>query len=142
MSTRLSRFTASGPEAAPYDGRMLVRVLTAVLVGAVGIVFGALGTLVHSATIGTARLPYGIVLALAALGCLLAGIRLLTDGRLTTASAGLGALVAVGVLSQKSFGGSVLVTDGVAGWTWMGGAVVEALVAVGWPRAASHGNAP
>ena len=113
---------------------MLVRLLTAVLLGLVGIVFGALGTLVHTATVGTLHLPWGIVVALAALGCLLAGIRLLSTSRLYTVCAALGALIAIGVLSQKSFGGSVLITDSAIGWTWMGGTLAIALLAVGWPR--------
>ena len=113
---------------------MLIRVLVSVLLLIAGMVFGTLGTLVHSATIGTAAIPWGIVVALLALACLLAGIRLLSGGRLYAASAGLGALIAVGVLSQQSFGGSVLVTNGAIGWVWIGGAVVVGLVAVGWPE--------
>ncbi|NNC11208.1 hypothetical protein HII28_04860 [Planctomonas sp. JC2975] len=113
---------------------MLIRVLNAVLVGILGIVFGTLGTLVHSSTIGTAQLPWGIVVALAALGCLLVGIRLLSDSRLYALCAAIGALVAIGVLSQKSFGGSVLITSSVIGWTWMGGAVAISLIVVAWPR--------
>ncbi|MHA7986122.1 hypothetical protein ACX9R5_09965 [Rathayibacter sp. CAU 1779] len=113
---------------------MLVRALYAVLMGALGIVFGTLGTLVHSSTIGTARLPWGIVVALAALGCLLVGIRLLSDSRLYSICAAIGALLAVGVLSQQSFGGSVLITSTVIGWTWMGGAVVLSLFVIAWPR--------
>ncbi|GAB3390283.1 hypothetical protein GCM10027568_13910 [Humibacter soli] len=112
---------------------MLVRVLVAVLLLVAGIVFGTLGTLVHSATIGTTAVPWGVVVALLALACLLAGIRLMSDGRLYAACAGLGALVAIGILSQKSFGGSVLVTDSTVGWVWLGGAVVIALLVVGWP---------
>lgn len=114
---------------------MLLRVLTAVITGIGGLVFGMLGTLVHSATVGSIRLPWGIVVALAALGCLLAGIRLLTDTRSYTVCAALGALIAIGVLSQKSFGGSVLITDSVVGWVWIGGAVVLSVLAVGWPGA-------
>jgi hypothetical protein len=114
---------------------MLMRVLTGVIMAAAGVVFGVLGTLVHSSTIGDARIPWGIVVALAALGCLLAGIRLLSDGRLYTALAALGALVVIAVLSQQSFGGSVLITNSVVGWVWMGGAVVISLLAVGWPKA-------
>ncbi|MGN6128422.1 MAG: hypothetical protein ACTHON_17840 [Humibacter sp.] len=112
---------------------MLVRVLVAVLLLVAGIVFGTLGTLVHSATIGTTAVPWGVIVALLALACLLAGIRLMSDGRLYAACAGLGALVAIGVLSQKSFGGSVLVTNSTVGWVWLGGAVVIALLVVGWP---------
>jgi hypothetical protein len=112
---------------------MLVRVLVAVLLLVAGVIFGTLGTMVHSATIGTVALPWGVVVALAALGCLLAGIRLLSGGRLNAACAGLGALVAIGVLSQRSFGGSVLITNSTLGWVWIGGAVVVSLLVVGWP---------
>ncbi|HWD63145.1 MAG TPA: hypothetical protein VG369_11660 [Humibacter sp.] len=112
---------------------MLVRVLVAVLLLVAGIIFGTLGTMVHSATIGTVALPWGVVVALAALGCLLAGIRLLSDRRLNAAWAALGALVAIGVLSQRSFGGSVLITNSTIGWVWIGGAVVVSLLVVGWP---------
>ncbi|GAB3803653.1 hypothetical protein GCM10028798_22940 [Humibacter antri] len=112
---------------------MLLRVLTAVILGIVGLVFGMLGTVVHSATIGSWQAPWGIVVALLALACLLAGIRLLGAGRLYAACAALGALVAIAVLSQRSFGGSVLITNGVLGWIWMAGAVAIALLAVLWP---------
>jgi hypothetical protein len=120
---------------------MLIRVVVALILAAAGLVFGTLGTVLHTATIGTLRVPWGIVVALAALGCLLAGIRLLGDGRLNTAFAALGSLVAIGVLSQKSFGGSVLVTNSVLGWTWMCGAVVIAVAAVAWPRRRSRARA-
>ena len=113
---------------------MLMRVLTAVVMAAAGVVFGVLGTLVHSSTAGSARIPWGIVVALAALACLLVGIRLLSTGRLYTACAALGALVAIAVLSRQSFGGSVLITGSVIGWVWMGGALVISLLAVGWPK--------
>ena len=115
---------------------MLLRTLTAVILGIVGLVFGMLGTVVHSATIGTLQVPWGIVVALLALACLLAGIRLLSDGRLYTGCAALGALVAIAVLSQRSFGGSVLILNGVLGWIWMAGAVVIALFVVAWPAGA------
>ncbi|WP_022900617.1 DUF6113 family protein [Humibacter albus] len=113
---------------------MLSRVVVAVLLGLLGLVFGMFGTLVHTATFGSFTFPWGIIVALVALACLLTGIRLLSRGRLNAACAGLGALVAIAVLSQESFGGSVLITDSVLGWTWMGGAVVVALLVVGWPR--------
>ena len=113
---------------------MLSRVLVAVLLGVLGLLYGMFGTLVHTATLGSAAFPWGIIVALGALACLLVGIRLLSDGRLYAACAGLGTLVAIAVLSQQSFGGSVLITDSVRGWTWMGGAVVVALLVVGWPR--------
>ncbi|GAB3613882.1 hypothetical protein [Humibacter ginsengisoli] len=114
---------------------MLLRALTAVILGIVGLVFGMLGTVVHSSTLGSWQVPWGIVVALLALACLLAGIRLLSDGRLYTACAALGALVAIALLSQRSFGGSVLITNSVPGWIWMAGAVVIALLAVAWPGA-------
>lgn len=117
---------------------MLLRTLTAVILGIVGLVFGMLGTVVHSATIGTWQLPWGIVVALLALACLLAGIRLLSDGRLYTACAALGGLIAIAVLSQRSFGGSVLIMNSVLGWIWMAGAVVIALLAVAWPGGAKR----
>ena len=117
---------------------MLLRTLTAVILGIVGLVFGMLGTVVHSATIGTWQLPWGIVVALLALACLLGGVRLLSDGRLYTACAALGALVAIAVLSQPSFGGSVLILNSVLGWIWMAGAVVTALVAVALPGGAKR----
>jgi hypothetical protein len=131
----------SGSRDRPYHVQMLMRVVSAVVIGIAGLVFGMLGTVVHSATIGPARLPWGIVVALAALACLLTGIRLLNDGRLYPACAALGALVAIGVLSQESFGGSVLITNGAVGWAWMGGALVIALVTVAWPRSLARARA-
>ncbi|WP_168203747.1 DUF6113 family protein [Humibacter ginsenosidimutans] len=120
---------------------MLTRVVTAVVMVVAGIAFGVLGTVVHSSTVGSADFPWGIVVALLALACLLVGIRLLSSGRLSTACAALGALVAIAVLSQQSFGGSVLITNSVIGWVWMAGAVVIALLAVSWPRSLAGGRA-
>ena len=117
---------------------MLTRVIVAVVLAAVGFCFGTLGTLTHSSTIGTVALPWGIVVALASVACLLAGIRLLSVGpgwlsRLYTGCAGIGVLVAVGLFAQQSFGGSVLITASTIGWLWMGGAAVVAVLAVVLP---------
>ena len=125
---------------------MLSRVIVAVVLAAVGFCFGTLGTITHSSTAGTIALPWGIVVALAAVACLLAGIRLLSSGpvwmsRVYTASAGAGVLVAIGLYAQESFGGSVLITDSTIGWTWMAGAAVIAVLAVMLPTRVRAGDA-
>ena len=125
---------------------MLSRVIVAVVLAAVGFCFGTLGTITHSSTVGTIALPWGIVVALAAVACLLAGIRLLSSGpvwmsRVYTASAGAGVLVAIGLYAQESFGGSVLITDSTIGWTWMAGAAVIAVLAVMLPTRVRAGDA-
>lgn len=115
---------------------MGVRIATAVLTGVAGVVFGILGTLTHSSrvAIGAAQLPWGIVVALAAVACLLLGVRLLVEGRLAVITAAVGVVIPVAVFAQPSFGGSVLVENDALGWVWILGSAFLALIVAGWPR--------
>jgi hypothetical protein len=122
--------------------RVTLRILTWLGLLVSGMVFGMLGTIVHSSTVGTADLPWGVVVALLGLACLLAGVRLLTVSRWETAVTALGALIAVIVLAQQSFGGSVLVQNAVVGWTWMIGAALVSLAAIVWPAARRATSTP
>ena len=102
----------------------------------VGVVFGTIGTVAHSSVIqvGSIRIPWGIVVALAAVACVLLGVRLVTTDRLPALCTAIGVIVPIAVLSQPSFGGSVLIQNDLLGWLWIGGAVVIALVVVVWPK--------
>ena len=115
---------------------MLSRILSAVAMLLVGGVFGAVGTVAHASVIDVAgvRIPWGIVVALAAVGCALVGVRLVTTDRIPVLCTAVGVIVPVAVLSQPSFGGSVLIQNDVLGWIWMAGAAVIALVVVVWPK--------
>jgi hypothetical protein len=115
---------------------MLSRVVNAVLMLLVGGVFGTVGTVDHASVVELAgvRITWGIVVAVAAVGCLLIGVRLVAVDRVPVVSAAVGVIVPIAVLSQPSFGGSVLIENDVLGWVWMAGAALTALVIVAWPK--------
>lgn len=125
--------------------RVLARLVNLALLFLVGIVFGVLGTVANQSVLrlGPIPLPWGVTAALLGVGCLLIGLRLVSDSRATALAAGLGAVVAVALLSQKSFGGSVLVPANLTGVIWTIGPVLIAAVVIGWPRGnRQRGNQP
>jgi hypothetical protein len=114
---------------------VLTRVLNAALMFLVGVLVGVLGTVTHSSGVVVlgVRVPWGLVVALAAVGCLLVGVRLIAGWAVGLCTA-LGVLVPVVVLSQQSEGGSVLIPATTIGWIWMGGAAIIALLVAAWPK--------
>lgn len=112
--------------------RLLVRVAQLLL----GALFGALMTFGHQATvtIAGATLPWGIVVSCLGVLGLLAGVRLLTEGRADSFWVALGIVGAVAALSLPSPGGSVIITNSVVGVIWSLAPTVLAALVVGWPN--------
>jgi hypothetical protein len=77
--------------------------------------------------------PIGAIAGLLIIAALLAGFRLVFEGRIIAAAAALGVLAAIAVLALPGAGGSVVVTDGLLGYVWVLGAPLIAAVAVAWP---------
>jgi LmbE family N-acetylglucosaminyl deacetylase len=113
-------------------GRLLVSAAALV----VGVVFGLLGTIAHQATIpiGPVTLPAGLILALAAVAALLAGLRLVLGDRLPVFACALGMLGTIFLLSLRSAGGSVLVPAGLAGTLWTVAPTLIATLVLAWPK--------
>ncbi|TFB94772.1 hypothetical protein E3O48_08960 [Cryobacterium sp. HLT2-28] len=102
----------------------------------VGVAFGVLGTIAHQATIvlGPVTIPIGLVLALAGVTALLAGLRLVVGDRLVVLLAAIGLLGTIFLLSLRSEGGSVLVPQGLPGTLWTVGPTLVATIVLAWPR--------
>lgn len=115
---------------------MASRVLNLVLLLCVGAVFGTLGTVAHQSTLSvlTAELPWGITVALIAVACLIAGVRLVTTDRMPALMCAIGVLGAIALFSFKSTGGSVLIPDNALGKIWVIAPVVIAAIVIAWPR--------
>ena len=122
---------------------MASRVVTDVLLFLAALVGGAVATVAHQSTVvlGTATVPWGIVVALLGVACFLVGVRLSFDHRSSTVAAALGVLLVVGVLSIESTGGSVLVPATPLGQSWIIGCVILAIVAIAIPRGLSRTSA-
>ncbi|WP_127793894.1 histidinol dehydrogenase [Agromyces sp. LHK192] len=122
--------------------------VVAAIVGlAVGLLYGAIGTIGHRHhwRFDEVVIPWGLVLALAGVAALLIGIRLLYPGRLIAGAAALGVIVSVAVLSLPGVGGSVLVPATIEGTIWTIAPAVIGVLVVAWPsssalrRTTSHG---
>lgn len=115
---------------------MLSRVVNTILLVLFGAVVGAVGTSAHqvSATLGGVAVPWGLGLAIAASGCLVVGVRLVTEGRLSTIAVAVGVVGAVALFSLKGPGGSVLIPDNLAGQVWVFAPVVIAVIVIAWPQ--------
>lgn len=105
-----------------------------------GAVYGVAGTITQAYSWGV--LPVGLIVAVAGVTALVAGLRLLTDDRWTALACGLGALVATVVFSGRGPGGSVVVPappDGQlsTGLIWTFAVPVMVAVVVGWPSFAA-----
>lgn len=101
-----------------------------------GVSFGVLGTIAHQATVvlGAVTLPIGLVLALAAVGALLVGLRLVQGDRLIVLVCAVGLLATIFVLSLRSTGGSVLIPEGLPGTLWSVVPTLIAIFVVAWPK--------
>jgi hypothetical protein len=111
------------------------RVLNLALLFLLGVLVGTVGTVAQQSTITVAGvpLPWGLALGLIAVGCLLAGVRLVTEGRSMAIAAALGIVAPIVLFSFTSQGGSVLIPENPFGLTWVVAPVVLAGVIVAWP---------
>jgi len=62
------------------------------------------------------------------------GVRLVTEGRLSTVAVAVGLVGAVALFSLKGPGGSVLIPDDLAGQVWVFAPAVVSAVAIAWPE--------
>jgi hypothetical protein len=113
---------------------LVPRFLLGVIGLLVGTAIGALFTLAH-------RDPVLLAVGLAAIGCLLAGLRLLSPGRGPAIAGAVGVIIAIAVLGLRGPGGSIVIQDDPSGWIWQLGAVAVAAVVVAWPRIARPAGA-
>ena len=103
---------------------------TAVATLVLGVVVGALGTVMHRSIP-----PWGLVICLA-LAFAAAITARAWGGLVALAGYAIGLFVAVQVLAQKGPGGDTLVPDGQAiGWWWVLGSIAVTIVAGVLPRA-------
>jgi hypothetical protein len=119
---------------------MLSRIVNAVILVVLGAVAAAVGTVAHQATVALAGapLPWGLVLSLCAVACLLAGLRLVAESRVPAFAAALGVVGMIGLFSLRSMGGSVLIPNNLVGQLWVFGPVVIAAIVIAWPRVSRH----
>jgi N-acetyl-1-D-myo-inositol-2-amino-2-deoxy-alpha-D-glucopyranoside deacetylase len=107
-----------------------------------GLALGALATVNHQVALTWfgASVGVGVVISLALVAALLAGLRLAYGGRILPAFAAVGVLLAAGTLSIMGAGGSVLVPANLTGWIWTFGAPVVAVAVLGWPSIRGSGS--
>ncbi|KRC58632.1 hypothetical protein ASE14_18975 [Agromyces sp. Root81] len=112
------------------------RIGTFVVAFVIGLVYGALGTVGHRASlqIGEVSIPWGLVAALVGVAGLLLGIRLVAGGRGAAAAAGAGIVVATFVLTLPGPGGSVLIVGDLTGTVWSIAPALIAVLVVAWPK--------
>ena len=129
----VNRAVAARPSGPP-PRTWFFRLLTWLGLFGLGAGFGLLGTIAHQAPLSIwPVVPLGLVVALAAIACLMIGLRHLVARSLVLASA-LGVIGAVLLLSGRGPGGSVLVPDNALGVVW---SIAPGLIALGvviWPR--------
>ncbi|WP_210479372.1 hypothetical protein [Naasia sp. SYSU D00948] len=101
-----------------------------------GFVTGAIGTFAHQTTwaVGPLRLPLGLVVALAAVTCLVVGIRLALDSRLHAGLAVAGILAAAGLFALPGPSGSALLPANLPGYAWTFGPAIVGGLVLAWPR--------
>lgn len=124
------------PILSSYDGDMVARIINVLVLVLLGAVVGTVGTVAHQSavTIVSVRLPWGLIVALAAVSCLLVGVRLVSEGRLLAFAAAVGAIGMILVFSMTSVGGSVLIPNNLAAQIWVIAPIVVAVLVVAWPR--------
>ncbi len=116
---------------------MGARILNHVLLFVVGLIVGTIGTAAQqsAATILGITVPWGVIVSLLAVACLLAGLRLVNDSRWYAFATALGIVIPVAVLATPSPGGSVLIPANATGYVWIFGPVIIAVIALAWPAA-------
>lgn len=114
---------------------MVGRIVNSILLFLLGVVVGLIGTVAHQSHLPVLgiEVPWGIVVALLTVTCLILGLRLVNERRGPAFSNALGTVLAVALLSQKSVGGSVLIPSNTLGVLWIFGPVVIATVVLAWP---------
>jgi len=101
-----------------------------------GAVVGLVATVNHQSSLPLLGIavPYGLILAVAAVAGLLIGLRMLAASRWVATCAAIGAIAIVGLFSLQSPGGSVLTPGNALGYCWAFAPAIVALLTIGWPR--------
>ena len=112
------------------------RIIACAFAAVIGIVVGAILTVVHQSTtlVGATVVPWGLIAALVVAAALLAGLRIVYETRVVAGFAAAGLLIAEGVLSLGTPSGTVLVANNLAGVAWTIGSVLIAALVLAWPR--------
>jgi LmbE family N-acetylglucosaminyl deacetylase len=112
------------------------RVMLALVSLAIGSLVGLVLTAVHQSaiTLFNARVPWGIIAAVALTTTLILGLRLIYDTRIAPGFASLGVLLMSAVLATAMPGGTILVPGNVSGYIWTFAPVLIVLLVIGWPR--------
>lgn len=135
---RFRRVHRVGPSGRPQPAEhWLAGVITAIAALAIGAAAGAMLTVYHqsSVAIETVSVPLGLIVAIALVAALLAGLRVVFDSRLMSLCAAVGVVVVVdGLFSTRSVGGTVLVPGNGIGIAWLLAPIIIALVVLAWPK--------
>ncbi len=115
---------------------MIERIFRYVLVFLIGLLLGTVGTFSHQSVVrvGSADLPWGMIVALLGVACYLVGIRLVLGGRGAVLVAAIGLLVPIAVFTLPGPGGYVIVPAGVLGELWEYAPAIIAVLVLAWPR--------
>tara|TARA_R110000868_G_scaffold411582_1_gene705575 strand:- start:65534 stop:65956 length:423 start_codon:yes stop_codon:yes gene_type:complete len=108
---------------------VVLDVLGVAFAGAIGFVVGAVLTFTHRLSA-----PWGLVLAFAIVLALIAGFRLAMGGRLHSAAAALGVVLATALLALPGAGGSVLIVDDALGYGWALAPALMSAIVIAWPK--------
>jgi len=102
----------------------------------IGFITGGIGTFAHQSSwpVLGFRVPIGLIASLLAVGCLIAGLRLVLDSRLHAGLASAGVVTAIGLLALPGPSGSALLPANPAGLAWTIVPAVLIAVVLGWPR--------
>ena len=120
------------------DHSLLSRIAACALALVLGALTGATLTVTHqeSVLVGSAHVPWGIIVALVITAALFAGLRIVFNTRLVVAFAAIGLLGASAWLAVASGAGSQLIPANPAGIAWAIVPAVLAGIAVAWPTGA------
>ncbi len=128
-----------------HDGQDRLGTVSTVIAGIfaalVGILVGTITTFTHreSVAIGTAHVPWGLIVGYLIVIALVLGFRLVFASRLIGAAAAFGAILASAVLALPGAGGSVLVVNDAIGYLWAFGPLVLSAAVLAWPRPGARG---
>ncbi|MEV8254760.1 PIG-L family deacetylase [Rhodoglobus sp. NPDC076762] len=112
------------------------RVVLAFVSLVLGALVGVVLTAVHQSafTVGTVRVPWGVVVSVVLVTALILGLRLIYDTRVAAGFASLGVLLMSALLANVMPGGTILIPANTAGYIWTFAPVLVVLIVVGWPR--------
>ncbi|MBX3098366.1 MAG: PIG-L family deacetylase [Salinibacterium sp.] len=128
-----TRFRSAEPALTDYG--IVARIVTVTVAAALGLFAGALLTAAHQAsvTIAGVPVPWGVIAALLIVVALLVGLRYVFESRVVALAAGVGVLIASGLLALQSGGSPIFVPGNVVSYLWIFGPVLLGTVVLTWP---------